>query len=363
MGKKKRGPVVKKGLDEWMATYSDCVTLLFCFFVLLYASSTQDETKFQYIFQAFSTGGEFINTVVGQKPENANSGEGNSDLPPINNGEGSGSVSQAGTGDQPNTFDDLFNWIQKAAESDENAESIEVQGGETQLRILFDNDIMFDPDRAELKDSGKKALDLLVAPLKWADYMIKVVQVQGHTAAGGLSAVNDWDLSSVRATSVIKYLDFKRVVESRKFAAEGYAQYKPVDPLVPEKNRRVEIIITRNAELPEDTATLLDILTYDYNTKLETVDADGKPIESPTPGADDKTNAYLTQLQQKYEELAAAEGYAGSGTQVGPSVVDDLTVIPDKDFYDNDAEGNPIIPEGASEAAPEPDESETDETE
>ena len=66
MAKKKHGPVIKKGLDEWMATYSDMVTLLFCFFVLLYASSSQDTVKFQYIFQAFSIGGEFINTVVGK---------------------------------------------------------------------------------------------------------------------------------------------------------------------------------------------------------------------------------------------------------------------------------------------------------
>ena len=40
--------------NDWLSTYGDMVTLLLTFFVLLYASSSQDEQKFQYIYQAVS---------------------------------------------------------------------------------------------------------------------------------------------------------------------------------------------------------------------------------------------------------------------------------------------------------------------
>lgn len=73
---RKKKQEVKQGLDEWMATYSDMVTLLLCFFVLLYASSTPDETKFQYIFQSFNSQGKYINPFV---TEDYNDGDSKTD--------------------------------------------------------------------------------------------------------------------------------------------------------------------------------------------------------------------------------------------------------------------------------------------
>ena len=50
--------------NAWMSTYSDMVTLLLCFFVMLYAASTPDETKWQYIFQNFTNSGKYVNPFV-----------------------------------------------------------------------------------------------------------------------------------------------------------------------------------------------------------------------------------------------------------------------------------------------------------
>ena len=58
---------------NWMDTYGDLVTLLLCFFVLLYSMSSMDESKWQYIAQAFSAGkGEIINVVVDKEPNTEN---------------------------------------------------------------------------------------------------------------------------------------------------------------------------------------------------------------------------------------------------------------------------------------------------
>ena len=50
---KKKPEEVKKGLDEWMGTFSDMMTLLMCFFVMLFAMSNVDEAKFDEVSQSF----------------------------------------------------------------------------------------------------------------------------------------------------------------------------------------------------------------------------------------------------------------------------------------------------------------------
>ncbi|MBR3920564.1 MAG: flagellar motor protein MotB, partial [Oscillospiraceae bacterium] len=52
---------------SWLDTYADMITLILCFFVLLYSMSTMDELKFQYIAQAFSSMGKIINAVVAEQ--------------------------------------------------------------------------------------------------------------------------------------------------------------------------------------------------------------------------------------------------------------------------------------------------------
>ena len=50
---KRKPEEVKKGLDEWMGTFSDMMTLLMCFFVMLFAMSNVDEAKFDEVSQSF----------------------------------------------------------------------------------------------------------------------------------------------------------------------------------------------------------------------------------------------------------------------------------------------------------------------
>ena len=242
---RKKKQEVKQGLDEWMATYSDMVTLLLCFFVLLYASSTPDETKFQYIFQSFNSQGKYINPFV---TEDYNDGDSKTDEEdgtsnvPANAGKGTSENLDDGIG-LPNNFDELFVWMQQSAANSQYSNNIEVvQTSSSRLHIRLNNAIMFEGDSAVLLPSGREA--------------------------DGLSAVNDWDLSAARACSVIKFMDFQSAVDSDKYIAEGRANYDPIADNSTEEgrqqNRRVELIIIRNDTAVSDTAIIQDILRYDY---------------------------------------------------------------------------------------------------
>ena len=82
MAKRRAESGEEKG--NWLDTYADMVTLLLCFFVLLYSASSVDETKWQYIYQSFTSSGSYINPfVMDEQPKNnAADTNGNAEAPP-----------------------------------------------------------------------------------------------------------------------------------------------------------------------------------------------------------------------------------------------------------------------------------------
>lgn len=331
MAKKKQE--VKQGLAEWMATYSDMVTLLMCFFVLLYASSTPDETKFQYIFQSFNSQGQYVNPFVFEEVDDGDSktdNDGNSSIPA-----GAGTGTQIDEGESgiglPNNFDELFAWVSKAAASSEHSEAISVyQTSSGRINIRLNNSIMFAGDSAVLLESGKQALRDIMPGIKAVKEYIKNVRVQGHTAAG-LSAVNDWDLSSARACSVVKYLDYNVVVESEKFVTEGRGPYDPIADNSTEEgrseNRRVEIVIIRNEKAISDTAILQDILQYDYG--IIQAQTDPQDRNDPSGGTSpDSIQQIIDSLDDKYQSHGVT-GEQGEIDYTGPVLETPIYEIPE----------------------------------
>ena len=329
---KKKVKVIHTGVDEWMATYSDMVTLLMCFFVLLYAASTPDETKFQYIFQSFNSMGKYVNPFVLEDINEGTSksdGDGNTDVPPAS-GQGTTESDQDQMG-LPHNFDDLFAWLSSAAASSEFSDSIDVsQTSSSRINIRFNNSIMFDGDSAVLKESGKQALGLVMPGLKAIGDYIKTIKVQGHTAAG-FSAVNDWDLSAARACSVLKFMDFKRIVDSEKYIEEGRAQYDPVMPNDTEahkqENRRVELVITRNEISTADTPIIEDMLLYDYGISNAQVDSIDR--RDPEGGVtDDTIQQIISGLDSKYAGIESGEETQDDDS-MGPSFSIPVSEIPE----------------------------------
>lgn len=330
---KKKVKVIHTGVDEWMATYSDMVTLLLCFFVLLYASSTPDETKFQYIFQSFNSSGKYINPFVSEEVNDGNNkteeDEGNSQTP-ANTGQGTHESSEEGIG-LPHNFDELFSWVSATAESSTYSNQIDVtQTSSSRIHIRFNNSIMFEGDSAVLLDSGKEALKEFMPGLKAIGDYIKNIRVQGHTAEG-LSLINDWDLSSARSCSVIKFMDYQRIVDSDKYISEGRAQYDPIADNSTEEgrqeNRRVELIIIRNDNMPSDTAILQDILKYDYGMMQIETDAVDR-VEGQGGLSDDAIQQIVDNLDDKYFSELPFVGESETD-YTGPQFTDPISGIPE----------------------------------
>lgn len=315
--------------SSWIDTYADMVTLLMCFFVLLYASSSLDETKWQYIYQSFTSSGAYVNPfVTDENPNqsNATSTNGNTDTPPGQH-QGGDSIGDDEAG-LPTDFNQLFAYFQAQVSENELGNYVSLEQTTSRIFVRFNNTIMFDGDSAVLKEPGKQALNKLMPGIRAINKYIKSITVSGHTAKV-LSAVNDWDLSAARASSVVKYMDFNTVVESAKYLVEGRSCYSPIADNDTDtgraQNRRVELMIVREDVDTTDQAVIDDILKYDYKIDGTAVDPfnNSKP-ETSKPN--DVVSQIVGDLDSQYENRPTSNSNNNSNN-AGPIFDDSFGII------------------------------------
>ncbi|WP_425449183.1 flagellar motor protein MotB [Dethiothermospora halolimnae] len=241
MRKKKKEE--KKSTDGWMATYGDMVTLLLCFFVLLFSFSEIDAQKFQAVMKAFQgslgvfTGGRTINSApdidMEEIPENLETSE----------------------LEEVEDFKRLKALIEEYAEEQGLQDRIIAKIEERGLIIRALDNVFFDPGKTQIKPEAKKMLLYIGDILKKEELKSKHIKVEGHTDSN--PTVNtalyptNWELSVMRATKVVRFLIDNKNIDSKRISASGYSYYRPVAPNDTSenkaKNRRADIIILRSS--------------------------------------------------------------------------------------------------------------------
>ncbi|HBT78342.1 MAG TPA: hypothetical protein DEB39_15780 [Planctomycetaceae bacterium] len=190
-------PKCPAGVPEWVLTYGDMMSLLLCFFIMLYAISTLEIVKAQAVSESLSKafgGGRKTGQNFQSRTQQARSRQQQTTL--------GGQKIPAPVGDH----DRVMN-IRDMAE--------QVRGGV----------IMFDYNGDELTDRAKQDLDLLVQQLMGAPYKI---EIRGHAAVNEQSIYpRYWDLSYTRAMTVKDYLVSKGIPE-RFFRISATGPYEPI---------------------------------------------------------------------------------------------------------------------------------------
>ena len=122
-------------------------------------------------------------------------------------------------------------------------------------RFVFSSEILFPKASAELTEEGKRELDKIAEALLEISKDIPpdinwILRVDGHTDSDPISTPqfpSNWELSTARALSVVRYL-ISRGVPPERLAATGFGQYHPIDPRDTEeakaRNRRIELKLT-----------------------------------------------------------------------------------------------------------------------
>ena len=231
------------GGANWMDTYGDMVTLLLCFFVLLYSISTIDQEKWMVFVRSFNRDAVDQSNVT-PGPMDVSNGSGGKDMPvPDENNE----VDEA----LVELYDYLAEFVKSSAAA---SESISVSSGDGFVFISFDDTVFFDGNSPVLRKDGQAILDQIIPALAEAGPYIDEVRVLGHTAQSRTipnTPIKDWTLASERAAGVVAYFQENigySVIHPGRYVAEGYGQWRNVaDNSTAEgkaRNRRVEIIIS-----------------------------------------------------------------------------------------------------------------------
>ncbi len=213
--------------ERWLVTYADLMNLLLVFFIVLYAMSKTDSTKYQQI--AFSLQRAFsVDVLQGGEP---------------------GSIGETEDGDS--RFSAYLSIRAQIASLESMnsvpANSIEVQLTNEGVVIHMDESVLFPPASANLRPDAMLVLDNVAAIL---GPLPNEVRVEGHTDSSTpdpLEYPTNWELSSARAVNVVRYLTGGAHIPPERISAAAYAEYRPLaedDDLEGRRlNRRVSFVI------------------------------------------------------------------------------------------------------------------------
>ncbi len=214
----------------WEIIYTGFVLILLSFFIMLCSFSSLDQAKITPFVKSFSKAVNILTGGVKMDP---------------------GEVVINTPEDIVDVDDDLanvFNDVKELVESQGLKDKIHVMLSHRGLVIKLSNAAVFEVGKAYILARGSPMLDKIgsiIAPLP------HVVRIEGHTDNVPIRTEkfpSNWELSTARAVSVLRYFMEERGVPAERLIAVGFGEYHPRLPNdTPENrvaNRRVEIIVT-----------------------------------------------------------------------------------------------------------------------
>lgn len=227
--------------ERWLVSYADFITLLFAFFVVMYSISSINEGKYHVVSSAMIHAFRIV-------PSGNTSGTPNADKP-LNAGALVSILEQySGTEKQKIREDahQIANKIRSALGELLKEGEVTVTETTTGIKLEINASILFPSGNATLNTEGIKTLTAVAPALSQIEFPIVV---EGHTDNVPITTnlyPSNWELSAVRASTVVRYF-IEAGVPPGRLSSAGYADQRPIaDNASPEgraRNRRVAILI------------------------------------------------------------------------------------------------------------------------
>jgi chemotaxis protein MotB len=228
---RRRRTADKENLDRWLLTYADLITLLLAFFIVMYSISRVDAQKFRQVSKALSgalKGGD--NLVVKNEDEITLPGNGVFKIGHLNH------IGQL-----------IENKFLKVLEETGQEAKVSTEITERGLVIHIMESALFRMGSAQLEGQARATLDLI------AEEIINIpnhIRIEGHTDDIPIKTdkyPSNWELSSARATEVVRYMIETYHLAPDRLSALGYGEFRPLRPNNSfenrAQNRRVDIVV------------------------------------------------------------------------------------------------------------------------
>ncbi len=256
MARKKRGkPHEEEAGEAWLLPYSDMMTLLLALFIVLYGMGSGTDAgkveKMGAAFRsAFSLGGGPL-FFSGSGPFIGQYG----DIPTTKDGGNSAYISEN------QQLENMQRQMNRYIEQNHMEGQLSTTLMESGLLIRIKEQALFPSGSAELLPESQK-VGVVIAGLLGT--MPEQILISGHTDNVPINTPqypSNWELSNHRALNFLKFiLASNPQLDPKRFSAIGYGEYRPAAPNDTEegrqKNRRVEVMVSRMYRMQEDTQKL-----------------------------------------------------------------------------------------------------------
>jgi len=281
--------------ERWMASYMDMVTVLMCMFIVLFAMSTVDQAKFVQLKNSLATGFGAVDVGKVDTAEGIVVPADLVDTPAVNQEIGLTDLELALA-----EVDDLTaaqEAMQAALAAVGLDTLVEYTIDERGLSVgLVGSETFFEPNVATLSSQAVSVLDTIGPVLAGSG---REISVEGHADRHGVTInyPTDWELSSARATQVLRHLVERTGVAQERIGAIGYGSARPVDMgddlAAMARNRRVDVVMLSNqpdsvrALIPSvlDGSAVPDAPAPTDKTPADMVPADKAPSDKVPAGS------------------------------------------------------------------------------
>lgn len=223
----------------WLVTYADLMTLLLVFFIIMYAISSINLLKFRSVLAS-------IQFSLGEK----NPGIGLLEI--VKTEQLDKKVSLADLTGLKSRENEMLGDIEDLIQKKQLGKHIIAQISEGKIYIQIRGKVLFNSGAAQLNDGARPILDKIVGIIQ--DYEEFNVNIKGHTDNTPISTAqfaSNWELSAIRATTVLKYL-IDGEVSPMRLTATGYGDLLPLVTNNSAENRatnrRVEFVLERKTK-------------------------------------------------------------------------------------------------------------------
>jgi chemotaxis protein MotB len=213
----------------WMATFSDMMTLLMCFFILIMSFSTMELDKFKMAMGSLKGAFGVLGVQKRLMPQQSWWSPASPNVFSLN---------------QRSVLEHLEK-LRSVLENNELSDKVDAAMREGEVFIEIKDNMLFNAGSAELKLNYTKLL-AIIGKLFFKE--AKQIMIEGHTDNVPIKTdkyPSNWELSMDRALTVVRYYINEQEIDPGKIAAAGFGEFKPIAPNdTPEnrsKNRRVVI--------------------------------------------------------------------------------------------------------------------------
>ena len=251
---RKRAALEHENHERWLVSYADFITLMFAFFVVMFASSQADRAKMKRVAAAVT---EALENGASRKSPGKNSG---------GSGDGLRNLKQ----------DPAAPASQEASELGPSLDYLNTQLRQEiatgKMRVALEGrGLVVSLQQATFFPSGEDSIDPVTYPSleKVATAIRQLpnpVRLEGHTDAVPIHTNrfhSNWDLSAARAIAVLDLLSNRFQVPVLRLAVAGYAETVPIAGNGTEegraRNRRVDIVILSRQQLVNEPAPAADV--------------------------------------------------------------------------------------------------------